>query len=228
MRCFCPTLEPANESDKAIFPREKFRGDPEGLRAEEIPVCKFCGHQMSLICQLAHSDDRLNLGKEGRVLFIFQCDEVNDGFAICPTWDPESGANACFVIEADDLAGQSHKLPDRDVPQEREFIVAGWSESVDDVSEDEAAYMLDLEKFNSLSIFELNKILDKVESRSKLGGIPHWIQHLEIPTGNWRIVGQLDDSTGVNFGDGGIGYIFLEDVGNSTALPKGKFLWQCS
>jgi hypothetical protein len=55
-----------------------------------------------------------------------------------------------------------------------------------------------------------------------LGGEPVWLQGDETPGPGWRLLGQLTDRLGYNFGDAGIGYIFVSPDGS-----EGRFLWQC-
>ncbi|GAA2533338.1 hypothetical protein [Pilimelia columellifera] len=55
-----------------------------------------------------------------------------------------------------------------------------------------------------------------------LGGEPVWLQGDETPGPGWRLVAQLEDH-GHNFGDAGIGYVFVSPDGD-----EGRFLWQCS
>ncbi|WP_346540003.1 hypothetical protein [Micromonospora sp. DPT] len=55
-----------------------------------------------------------------------------------------------------------------------------------------------------------------------LGGEPVWLQGDETPGPGWQLIGQLTDRLGHNFGDAGIGYIFVSADG-----AEGRFLWQC-
>lgn len=55
-----------------------------------------------------------------------------------------------------------------------------------------------------------------------LGGDPVWRQGNETPGPGWRLVAQLSDGLGYNFGDDGTGYIFVSPDGF-----EGRFLWQC-
>lgn len=55
-----------------------------------------------------------------------------------------------------------------------------------------------------------------------LGGEPVWLQGDETPGPGWVLVGQLTDRLGHNFGDAGVGYIFVSPDG-----AEGRFLWQC-
>ena len=91
---------------------------------------------------------------------------------------------------------------------------------------------------------------EKVYPDTKLGSVPQWVQSpSEAPSDGWRFMGQLSDAytfleeptaqsevyvypighewgcDGPNFGDGGIGYIFLK---HGAGKPEGCFFWQCS
>lgn len=55
-----------------------------------------------------------------------------------------------------------------------------------------------------------------------LGGEPLWIQGDETPDQGWKLLVQLTDRYGTNFGDAGIGYAFV-----SPDHREGRFLWQC-
>ena len=54
-----------------------------------------------------------------------------------------------------------------------------------------------------------------------------FVQNEEYPgPGSWRLLLQIDSCKVpfcLNFGDGGVGYIFLSEDGKTA-----KFLWQCS
>ena len=58
----------------------------------------------------------------------------------------------------------------------------------------------------------------------QVGGTPTWVQGEETPAGDWQLLAQIDSAQvpfWVNFGDAGIGYVFLD-----TALRRGCLLWQ--
>ena len=222
MKYFVPLLEPAKEFNAQAALMEKFGGLPFGLRTEMYPICGKCENPMSLLAQLIHEKERLDLGKEGRVLFVFQCSSP-----ACPTWEADSGSNACFVTESEDITDSVEKLPLGDLSLDKEFWIAGWQELDDEVSEEECVYFLNAEKYESLDEETAEEVFNKIVDVSKLGSVPSWIQYPEIPEGNWKFVGQLDGDTGFNFGDAGIGYIFIERIEDPLQLPKGKFFWQC-
>lgn len=89
-------------------PEDKFGGLPWGLESNLWPKCSNCGKSQSLLAQLLHDPVRLDLGREGRVLCVFQC---NHDPGMCSTWEGGSGANASFVVEPEQLARGFAKLP---------------------------------------------------------------------------------------------------------------------
>ncbi len=93
----------------------------------------------------------------------------------------------------------------------------------DGILESEAAYFLDLDVYENLGDEIAEDVFEKVNDITRFGSVPSWIQYPEIPKGEWKFVGQLNDSTGFNFGDAGIGYIFIEKVKNIEQFPKGSF-----
>lgn len=64
--------------------------------------------------------------------------------------------------------------------------------------------------------------VDDDEPWEFLGGEPVWLQFDETPGPGWRLIAQLTDRLGHNFGDGGVGYAFISPDG-----AEGRFLWQC-
>ena len=223
MKYYVPKLEPARTYNAQTELKEKFGGVPFGVPTELYPFCKKCNNPMSLLVQFVHDSERLNLGREGRALMIFQCG--NNG--ICAVWDDDSGANACFVVEPETLTQRVEKLPDGKIELEKEYWVTGWEEFDDNVSAEDSAAFFDENKYSDFDEDEFEQLIENVSDNTRLGGVPYWVQYPEIPAGNWKFVGQLDDLTGFNFGDAGIGYIFIEEIENDVQLPKGKFFWQC-
>ncbi|GAA4595865.1 hypothetical protein BJY16_001821 [Actinoplanes octamycinicus] len=67
---------------------------------------------------------------------------------------------------------------------------------------------------------------EDTDSRQFIGGDPEWMQAPQVPIAGYRFLAQLDSHRlpfPINFGDGGIGYIFL-----SPDLKEGRFLFQNS
>src|SRR5262245_15947067 len=78
---------------------DKFGGLPWGLRTDLWPMCRHCGRPQSLLAQLSHDDQRLDLGRDGRVLFVFQCCHPpwKRDPRECESWSSAAGANACLI-----------------------------------------------------------------------------------------------------------------------------------
>jgi len=99
---------------------DKLGGLAFGFPAERWPTCFVCGRPQNFIGQFHHSDV-LNLGQEGRALYLFQCP---DG-ALCGDWDYLSGANAAVILNRDEQTGVSTPSPEG-AEVEPEAIIVGW------------------------------------------------------------------------------------------------------
>ena len=230
----------------ARFTAERLGGLPFGLVPSAWPKCVDCGKSQSFLAQFAHDPDRLDLGRQGRMLMIFQCSHDP---GMCAAWDAFSGANACIVVEPEELDATLTSLPNDAPPVENGVIITGWREKQDAVViGDVAAY------FDETNYFEHYVELTATVARStKLGSVPSWIQSpSEAPKPGWSFVGQLDSSysflsppnpvpawissdgelyegrthlaQGPNFGDGGIAYLFMR---RTAARPEVVMFWQC-
>ncbi|HEY1169764.1 MAG TPA: hypothetical protein VGH19_00215 [Verrucomicrobiae bacterium] len=266
MRYFVPDIRLADEESRQS---EKLGGVPWGLPAAKWPLCKDCGKPQSLLAQFEHHPLRLDLGRAGRVLFVFQCD--HDPGA-CETWSAISGANACFVLEPEELLQSVTPLPPDSFEPMLEVRVARWIEKEDDIDPNLAGHFFEDKTYLKLP----EEVVGKCTTGARLGGVPSWIQSPdEGPRAPWRFVGQLDSTysfyqppaksqtattkgigwkvfgsvfgvtdkpaspvhedekhfegrthwaQGPNFGDGGIGYVFLK---MTDGVPEGLFFWQC-
>lgn len=246
MRYFEPHLKFSSELPQQTAPADKLGGLPWGLAPEAWPVCSDCGKYQSLLAQFVHHPVRLNLGREGRVLHVFQC---NHSPGLCSTWEGGSGANACFVTEPEELLNTLSVLPEDRPELDREAFIITWEERNDGI---DPALESRFYSWATYSQFDDGKGI-QVDLKTKLGSVPWWVQSPDdTPQGNWRFIGQLSDnyyfserpsevpidmdedyspfdgrsyyrSTGPNFG-GGIGYIFLRQT---ESKPEGWFFWQC-
>ncbi|MBP9093673.1 hypothetical protein KBI23_21825 [bacterium] len=154
---------------------DKLGGLPWGLPAEKWPMCAMCTRPQSLLAQFVHDEERLNLGKAGRVLFIFfQC---NFAPGDCETLDGSSGANSCFVLDAEELTDKLAESPASDLSVETEARVEEWIRKVED-----------LEQASLASPYKPNTTFS-----TKLGGLPNFIQNEEeAPSDGYQFIGQLD------------------------------------
>jgi hypothetical protein len=249
MRCFLPDIHLAAELPEQAKLEEKLGGLPWGLPEERWPTCSDCGKHQSLLAQFVHDPARLDLGREGRVLFVFQC---NHSPGMCENWTGGSGANACFVLEPEELIESLSPQPDDAPPTDLEVRIVGWREMDDSVSELEAAAFFNSDDHNALP----EELFEKMPNIAHLGGVPTWVQGPEdAPKDGWHFVGQLDSlysfftppnvevpgilpnpqkylgrshiGQGPDFGDAGMGYIFLRpDEDDEEAVPNGWFFWQ--
>jgi hypothetical protein len=227
----------AKEKDNAI----QFGGLPKGLPAESWPVCSECEAPMTFLFQAKHHPEHLPLGREGRTLYLFQC-EGEDG---CTSWEADAGCNKALILEPE-LGSETPitEVPDEDTMLLPAISVASW------ISREQR---------------------EKESDWTHFGGAPIWIQSEENVGGDYRFAVQLDYSLRVkatdlselpigetseyegkksyqlkvgeddfvwiseageneyhcpfaNFGDSGSGYVF---VNAAKENPSAKFIWQC-
>lgn len=241
MRYFLPELT----FQRGSLPVDKLGGLPWGMPSDLWPMCKACTKPQSLLAQFSHHDQRLDLGKPGRILYVFQC---NHNPGICETWEGGSGANACFVLEPEEIAHQYATLPDSETFVETEAFIAQWTEQEDEIDPILKPSFFKEDRYWSLADSER----EKPSMMTKLGSVPWWTQSPnEAPEENWRFVAQIaswysfftppvDNESafvkdtdpasgkdcwlmdGPNFG-AGTGYVFLNF---EASKPEGWFFWQ--
>ncbi|MBI3678357.1 MAG: hypothetical protein HY243_17235 [Proteobacteria bacterium] len=226
---------------------ERLGGVPFGLPNALWPKCEECGKSQSLLAQFVHHPDRLDLGRDGRSLFVFHC---NHDPGMCSDWEATSGANACIVIDREILQNTATPLPSDNPPIDDEVIIAGWIEKDDGLTIEETSRFMSEESLISLD----ESVLTKATASTKLGGVPYWIQSPdEAPKFGWTFLGQLDSTysfltvpiesrnwiskdrhgfegrthvgRGPNFGDGGVAYLFIQ---RNVDPPKVCMFWQCT
>lgn len=178
---------------------------------------------------------------------VFQCDHDP---GMCKTWDGHSGANACLILEPEELTSGLTELPADRPSVLREVRIVRWMERDDGILQADAPAFFTGSEYDSLS----TEIQSRATWATRLGSVPAWIQSPdEGPGKDWRFLGQLDSGysfysppktssqgvwedpnrsegrthycNGPNFGDAGIGYIFMRTDGHR---PQGWFFWQCS
>lgn len=242
MKYFVPRLKLSADLPPQETLADKLGGLPWGLKPEQYPICRHCGGSQSLLAQFVHNPERLNLGRSDRTLLVFQC---NHNPGECPTWEGGSGANACFVLDPDELSDRLTPLPADAPALEPEARIVDWLVQDDGISLDLAG-----EFYTDEQLWDLpDETRARVYGETKLGSVPEWIQSAsEAPGEGWLFIGQLSDSykfhekpstqkgsqiyplsdywacEGPNFGDGGMGYLFLRYL---SEKPDGWFFWQC-
>lgn len=242
MKYFVPQVKLSADLPVQHNIEEKFGGYPWGLRQADWPMCKECGAHQTLLAQLAHHPEHLNLGASGRMLFVFQC---TDG---CSSWEGGSGCNACFVMDVEELTDSVTPLP-QDAPlPEVEVRILGWLEFEDAVQPEQLPAFFDEDQHMELA----EDVLDAIPSITKLGGAPVWCQSPNEAPKDYQFVAQLEESHSIfekpqdtewqgysephmpwkqrwtvgehNFGSGSA-YIFLRYKPGEK--PDGWFFWQC-
>lgn len=203
------TLEFQESQGPISGPVTKFGGRPSWLSAPTWPLSRSTGEPMRFIGQVAL--ERENAGDvSAKMAYLFITDPL-DGY-VDGTWEPYGGENAVVV--------QPGPAPELSAPLEAGptlyRMVPGATPGLLEPRSCEFAVTLNQE--------------DESESLegNKIGGSPAFIQGPEYPdeSGYWMLLLQLDSTDVpfyVNFGDAGIGYVFLSEDGQRAA-----FLWQCA
>jgi hypothetical protein len=234
---YTPTFQSVpKETEQTAFV-EKYGGLPWGIPQKEWPHCVECGATMSHVATLKHDSERLNLGKDGRVVLIFMCEE-NPG--MCETWDTNSGANTVIFLDESQLYPKITLPPTPNTVVLPEARVLAWEQKEDSVKEED--YPL---YFNNSDYFALGKQENEddeeeeddsmsPDSGFKLGSVPCWVQGAEEgPEEPFRFVAQLspivkasdtDQLEVATYGDYGLAYLFVLP---DTEKPEGAFFWQC-
>jgi hypothetical protein len=244
VKYFVPEIVVPQNGPIAQPARERLGGLPFGLPAEEWPICTDCGRSQSLLAQFNHHRTRLDLGREGRVLFVFQC--AHDP-GLCSTWEAFSGANACFVIDPEALGSQTTERPKDRPPTDHAVSIVGWVEREDGLDDETVAAFQSDDAFCALP----DDVRRRLTWSTRLGGRPRWLQRAdEAPRDGWSFVAQLDGTysfltpplhppewvkpdpekgegrthwaDGPNFG-GGLAYLFLKA---GPTRPQGCMLSQ--
>lgn len=228
---------------------DKFGGLPWGLPASLKPKCSSCSEFQVLVAQLSHEPIRLDLGRSGRILFIFICNNQNSD---CSTWDPFSGCNACFVLEPEELL-HSNVDSSEDFGTHDSLVEArvmhwekgdahlngtrlggnpAWIQGLDEIPEG-WTFVCQLDSFYKFKTAvpspdtvgcsvgtSHNGLITYKEPIQKKLGAPRRINAL-----NPNPEGHLWATEALPFGDQGRGYAFVRKVG--TERPEGLFCWQC-
>lgn len=136
---------------------EKFGGYPWGFPIDKWPVCKWCKKPKSFIAQLKHDTERLNLGRQDYLLYLFSCQE-----------DFDENDECVYTITSDELSGNWTK-PNSPTIIYPEVIITEW------IKEEEEIDQLSCDPFDILA-YSISDDLEKIYSGTKVGGFPSWFQ----------------------------------------------------
>jgi hypothetical protein len=226
MRCFIPDIRYGRDLPAQTQLEDKVGGLPWGLPIQQWPICSCCESPQALVAQLVHHSERFDLGRDGRVLFIFKCNSFQIS---CPTHEPNSEAQTSFILDPEELL-TGLTCPPSEVRAEEEIRVIDWLIEDDGVPEQYSAASYQASRQNLPE--EIQEKLHEYEM--KLGGIPDWENLHYLPDGDWRFLGQLSScyrffsppvgeeylfekygfcafDDGPYMGRDGIGYIFMND-----------------
>lgn len=144
-----------------------------------------------------------------RVAYLFMTDEENGDY-VDGTWEPNGGENAVIL-----QPGET-KHPTTSTPSGPTLYQM--------VDGQDGRQKLPVEFTVELTPEDDDG--NGSPEESKLGGIPAFLQNEEYPfEESSTLVLQLDACSApfeVNFGDGGVGYLFL-----NQSADQARFLWQC-
>jgi len=145
---------------------DKFGGLPWGVSRERWPRCAHCGSVQSLLAQLRHDPPLLDLGRVGRILYVFQCARWHENG--CDSFDPVSGANACFVLEPEELCEDGPVDSDASRLAHLETCVLSWERHVETLRDGFDGDYFDPKKWRNVPVDDCYAI----SGDTKLGGIP--------------------------------------------------------
>lgn len=250
MKYFVPDLQLRSAIGAQVAPQDKLGGYPWGLPKSKWPICAACKKPQTLLAQFGHSPGRLDLLGSGRSLLVFHC---NNDPGMCDDWAHDSGGNAAFVLEAADLESRLSSSPGPSVPAYPEAAVQTWLERDDKIAPDLHDSFFTDETYVALDESVIDRVTTGTRlggvpawiqspSDTPQGGwqfvgqldstysfySPMPPASLRGPTHSGvddkRYEGRSWFMEGPNFGDAGIGYIFLR---STSSLPEAKFFWQC-
>jgi hypothetical protein len=176
----------------------KLGGQPDWIQAPQWPISESLKKPMTFIGQIK-LDPQIFPESEAKMAYLF-ISEFGDEYV--DTFEYDCGENAVIL--------QPDQTPEIEILN----ISTGPT-----LSETPYGVMLEMK--------DDAKLGEKQLSKSKIGGIPHFLQNEEYPSHEpWNLLLQLNSSDvpfEVNFGDDGTGYAFLSKEGK-----VGKFGFQSS
>jgi hypothetical protein len=187
-----PVFYPGVLMPKQKTLEDKLGGFPWRFPKERWPVCGFCKKPMSFLAQFRHHPERLDLGKDGRVLFLFECFGHQTNL--------EDSCQRCFVLEEYQL---TQGLTHLDIPIHVHFElrVTEWKLEEEPVSLEEWKRHNDFETSIRVPWEETEDFICRLCHETKLGGVPAAIQQYELA--GYAFLGQLEGTVFLPFPEDG-------------------------
>ncbi|NLT55625.1 MAG: DUF1963 domain-containing protein [Actinomycetales bacterium] len=192
----------------------RFGGQPDWLCEPCWPVSAELGVPMRFIAQIRLPQAA---GAAARLAYVFLTDEDEE---YVDTFEADGGENAVIV------------QPGGVAPVDHEPLVSG--PTLCDREGHPVCFLLETDPLPATAPVPEpgpDQPQDAPEAEQltdlpavQVGGTPTWLQGEETPAGDWRLLAQIDSTQvpfWINFGDAGIGYVFLD-----TTLTRGCLLWQ--
>ncbi|GID96187.1 DUF1963 domain-containing protein [Amorphoplanes digitatis] len=192
------TVEPAD--GPVVEPISKMGGQPVWLEQPQWPISRNHGTPMSFIAQI-----KLPAG----LIYVFMTDATE---YVDDAWEADGGENAVII------------QPDGRLP------LLGVYGSIVEVYGSDDPRPIDVSAQATGPTVAADHLLvavpDDPDSYQFTNGEPLWLQNPEVPGEGYGLLLQWESERlpfPINFGDAGIGYVFL-----SPDLREGRFLWQNS
>ena len=138
---------------------EKFGGLPWGLPQDKWPRDEHGSYVF--FAQLRHHPERANLGKEGRVAYLF----------FGGTFDHD----AVVFADCDEISSGRTPAPNPKAPMLTEAWITRWEEGDDGLPESMLPYFMSEEKYYSEE-FKGTPMGENVPAGTYLGSVPDWVQ----------------------------------------------------
>jgi len=201
MRFYRPTLALAalQQPQDRLLP--KLGGSPWGFPENRWPACSDCGYPMSLVAQLEHSPQMIDLGGTGRVLHLFYC-----GNLLCASYGAPCTCQAIILQREEIGSGLTPPPPDKDGEQSinGELWITGWQNHEDSVPPDQAALFYDDDSYMELPESIANPFDFAPQWETKVGGVPNWggngvtLDHTHIPCPPFEFLLQIHETVYVD------------------------------
>lgn len=228
---------PASDPQKSLM--DKIGGRVWGLPLEKYPSCPECETPFTFVAQFTHHPERLDLGRDGRVLFVFDC--FNKETYCASDGADERWDNTSLILEPEELTNELTPLPEPKNVLKTGERIENWIVKEDNVSAEH--YIKILEGENQLDFLPEGEELN-FTNQTRLGSAPYFLQYspdwvresLENSATGWKFAAQFDSYDSVFEIDalkeplwgGGIGYVFIRPTKDNSGIPECKFFFQCT